>query len=131
MEEILNYLNMIFFDLKIIDDAKHQECTGVSNKLILSNAERIVSSGKVPMVVRVPIIPGYNDSTADLKEVGYLVRDLGIKDINILPYHGMGSSKYEKSGLHYKLEDVPMPPKEYMEEIRALFEAMNLVCSIQ
>ena len=131
LEKLLDYLNLIFFDLKIIDDSKHREYIGVSNKLILSNAERIIATGKVPMVIRVPIIPGYNDSPADLKELGCVVRNIGAKEVNILSYHGMAASKYEKLGLVYGLTDLPMPTKEAMEEIKALFEAMDLVCSIQ
>ena len=62
---MLDYLNLIFYDIKVIDDDKRKEITGLSNKLILKNVERIVAYSKIPFRICMPIISGYNSSPKD------------------------------------------------------------------
>ncbi|MDY6973864.1 MAG: glycyl-radical enzyme activating protein [Thermodesulfobacteriota bacterium] len=131
MKVMLTHLNLILFDVKTIDDTKHRQYTGVSNKLILENVEKIVSIGKVPIIMRVPIVPGFNDSPGDIEDLIYFAKEIGINEVNLLPYHGMGASKYDKLGMNYRLKHVPMPSKESMEDIKACIERKSLICTIQ
>ena len=62
LKEILKYVDFMYYDIKHIDPAKHKEFTGVSNKLILENLMKVFSIFRLPIVIRVPIIPGYTDS---------------------------------------------------------------------
>ena len=59
--KILEYSDLVYFDLKHLDPAKHKEYCGQSNELILQNLKLVVGKG-IPVVIRVPLIPGYNDS---------------------------------------------------------------------
>ena len=131
---MLDYLNLIFYDIKVIDDDKHKEFTGVSNQLILENMEKLVAYGKIPFRLRIPIIPDYNTSPKDLEDVVLFAKGLGIRSVDLVSYHGMGAVKYDKLGLSYKLKDLkPMKPisKEEMKEIKNIFDAKGLSCSIQ
>ena len=131
LSEMLGYLNLIFYDIKVIDDDKHKEFTGLSNKLILENVERIVAYGKTPLRLRMPIIPGYNTSPKDLGDFILFAKGLGIRSVDLLPYHGMGAIKYDKLGLTYKLKDLKASSKEEMEEIQNIFAAKGLSCLIK
>ena len=100
--------DFVLFDLKLIDPAKHLRYTGVSNDLILRNLEQLVA-GRRPLTVRIPVIPGVNDSTEDIGGfVEYLSR-LRPPAIELLPYHRIGADKYRRLGLPYKLNDAPQP----------------------
>jgi pyruvate formate lyase activating enzyme len=99
---------LVLFDLKCVDPAKHLEYTGVSNDLILRNLEQLVADRR-PLTVRIPVIPGVNDSTEDIGGfVEYLSR-LRPPAIELLPYHRIGADKYRRLGLPYKLPDTPQP----------------------
>jgi pyruvate formate lyase activating enzyme len=115
--------DFVLFDLKLIDPAKHLRYTGVSNDLILRNLEQLVA-GRRPLTVRIPVIPGVNDSTEDIGGfVEYLSR-LRPPAIELLPYHRIGAGKYRRLGSPYKLPDTPQPAAADLEPFRdALTEA--------
>jgi len=94
MEKLLKYADLVLFDVKIIDAVKHHEATGENNRVILANARR--AARLKPMRVRVPIIPGFNDSPEEVRKIVRFARnELGVVDIDLLPYNKMGESKYE------------------------------------
>jgi len=100
--------DLVLFDLKFVDPAKHLVYTGASNDLILRNLEQLVAERR-PLTVRIPVIPGVNDSTEDIGGfVEYLSR-LRPPAIELLPYHRIGADKYRRLGLPYKLNDAPQP----------------------
>ncbi|MCX6089125.1 MAG: glycyl-radical enzyme activating protein [Candidatus Atribacteria bacterium] len=100
-EKIIEYIDLFLFDIKIVDSKKHQEVTGVSNKLILDNFMRLVKQKK-EIVPRFPLIPGYTDSLENVRSIGSFVRDMQLKEIHILPYHNLGASKYHRLGRQYQ-----------------------------
>lgn len=130
LEKILEYSDLVFFDLKHLDPAKHQEYTGQSNELILSNLRLAVEKG-VPMVIRVPLIPGYNDSAENLHALGKTVAALA-KDsvVNILPYHKYGANKYRMIDMTYQLEDVPELTPDELQRAKEIIESHGLKCEI-
>ena len=88
--------------------AKHRQYTGAANELILRNLEQLVADRR-RLTVRIPVIPGVNDSTEDIGGfVEYLSR-LRPPAIELLPYHRIGADKYRRLGLPYKLPDTPQP----------------------
>ena len=100
--------DLVLFDLKLVDMAKHRQYTGAANELILRNLEQLVADRR-RLTVRIPVIPGVNDSTEDIGGfVEYLSR-LRPPAIELLPYHRIGADKYRRLGLPYKLPDTPQP----------------------
>ncbi len=120
--------DLVLFDLKLIDPARHLQYTGVSNELILRNLERLMAERR-PLTVRIPVIPGVNDSTEEIgRFVAYLSR-VRPPAIELLPYHRIGADKYRRLGLPYKLPDTPQPAAADLAPFRnALTEAgLNVV----
>ncbi|MCU0361942.1 MAG: glycyl-radical enzyme activating protein [Bacteroidales bacterium] len=116
---IMPYTSMFLFDLKHLDDEKHIQYTGVSNRLILENLDMLARSGK-EIYVRIPVIPGYNDDQDHLGRLrDYIASSRGnITRINLLPFHRTGSAKYKKFNLQYRMGDLVKPSPERMKEIR-------------
>lgn len=97
MKRLLDYTDLVFFDIKTIDAKRHRAATGRSNRLILENAKRI--AGYRPMRVRVPIIPNFNNSPEDVRTIARFVREeLGAIEMDLLPYNKLGEVKYERLG---------------------------------
>ncbi len=130
LEKILEYSDLVYYDLKHMDPAKHVEYTGVSNELILKNLELVVKKG-VPVVIRVPLIPGYNNSDENLHALGRTVSNIA-KDapVNILPYHKYGANKYRMVDMVYKLDDVPECTQEELDKAKEIIESYGLKCEI-
>ena len=94
--------DMVLFDLKLMDPARHKQYTGVSNRGILRNLEHLVERGRA-VRVRIPVVPGINDSDEDAGQFSEYLKKLGIRDIELLPYHHIGAEKYRRLGLTYRL----------------------------
>ncbi|MBE0558761.1 MAG: glycyl-radical enzyme activating protein [Proteobacteria bacterium] len=91
---LLEYVDLVLFDIKHPDAAKHAAATGRDNRLILENAKRIAK--RKPMRVRIPLIPGFNDSAETVGEIVRFAKDeLGCRDIDLLPYNRLGEIKYD------------------------------------
>lgn len=117
-EKLVRNVDMVLYDIKAIDDEIHKTCTGVSNKIILENA-MILRKLRVPTIVRLIIVPGYNDIEEDLQaRVNYVVK-MGdcVKQVDILKYHIYGVGKYEKLGQNYSIKDIPHDDSELVERI--------------
>jgi pyruvate formate lyase activating enzyme len=115
LEKLLEYTDLVLFDIKQIDDVKHREGTNVSNKSILENARRI--AGLKPMRVRVPLIPGYNDSREEIRALARFVRsELGFVEIDLHPYNKLGEVKWER--LDKEAEHFDTQADEYVQELK-------------
>jgi len=101
--------DLILYDLKHMDDSKHQMYTGVSNARILDNL-RVLASIHPQVHVRVPLIPGINDDDDNISKLGEFVSSIGrIRSITVLPYHRSGVGKYEHLSRDYLLADTRDP----------------------
>jgi pyruvate formate lyase activating enzyme len=129
LESILEHTDLVLYDIKHMNGLRHLELVGVDNRLILENAKRIVRKG-VPLVVRVPLIPGYNDSRENLKALGRFVAQLGNGRLDLLPYHQLGIKKYERLGQVYQLEGTRLFKKEEVEDKAKLLECYGLKVEI-
>ena len=127
LKQISEYLDLLYYDIKHMDSVRHKELTGVSNDLILSNARRVLS-GEVgcEVIVRIPIVPGCNDSEQDVAAIARFVAESGGKMIELLPYHALGSSKYRQLGMQYELGEVRPPSEEQMERLRNVVKSFGL-----
>ena len=98
LERIARKCDLILYDLKIMDDARHRKYTGVSNRLILDNLRRLSSVGKA-IWVRIPLVPGVNDDEENMRRTADFLRPLpNIKRVSVLPYHRGGCEKYKNLG---------------------------------
>jgi len=125
-EKILPFVDLVLYDIKHIDDEKHKLYTGVSNKLILENLKKMGEYG-VPIEIRMPIIPGINDAKEYItRAVEFLKGVKNITRIELLPYHKLGGSKYERLGREYKLAELEPPDKETMNQIAEWISSYGL-----
>jgi pyruvate formate lyase activating enzyme len=92
--------DLFLFDLKHLDAVKYQAHTGGSAALALENLDRLAGVGAA-VVVRVPVIPGFNDNVADVRNIAERVARSGIREIHLLPYHRLGAGKYGLLGREY------------------------------
>ena len=118
-QKVFPLLDSAHIDLKHYDPAKHQTYTGIDNQQILENIAYALSQ-PVPVVLRVPVIPGFNDAPADMEAFRALFHRLGAKSVQLLPFHQMGESKYAKMGLPYAYAGVPQLHEEDLNDLAAI-----------
>lgn len=109
-------LDLIFYDVKHMDDETHRDITGVSNERIIANLAALAKAHD-NIVVRIPVIPGINDSTENLRKTADYAASLNISSIELLPYHNLGEVKYGQLGREYALADTQKPSEEQMSAL--------------
>jgi pyruvate formate lyase activating enzyme len=130
MEKILAHSDLVYYDLKQMDPVEHKKQCGQSNDLILSNLSLVVES-KVPLVIRVPIIPGYTNSDENIEAIARTVAGLTKEaPVYILPYHNYGANKYRMIDMKYQLDDVKIPTEEELDRAKQIVESYGLKCEI-
>jgi len=121
IREIEPLTDLFLYDLKVMDPEKHLRYTGVDNHLILSNL-RFLSGTGAKIAIRIPVIPEVNDDLENMAATADLLRTLeGSFEVNLLPYHDFGKSKYTNLKSDYKLKETVPPGKEKMLEIQNVF----------
>lgn len=99
---LLERVDLVYYDLKLIEPQAHQRFTGCTNDLILHNLQVMSLSG-VPFVIRVPLVPGVTDTDENLSAIANAVKDLpGMLRVDLLPYNRAAGAKYQAAGLEYK-----------------------------
>ncbi len=126
VKSILQWLDVIYVDIKHMDPQQHKKLVGTDNSLILDNLRRIDQSPyPVHVIVRVPMIPGINDSDANLAATAGFCKNLKkLKEIELLPYHRLGMETYRHLQLEYALKDIMPPSQEEILE-RAKFLSLQ------
>lgn len=129
--KIMRLIDFAHIDIKHMDDNKHKEKTKVSNKLIQENIKALQKS-KWPgrLVLRMPIIRGYNDSPENILETAKFMNDNGLFEINILPFHRLGDSKYDQLGMSYDYSDEEPTSAGIMDEIQDIFLDQEIACYV-
>jgi pyruvate formate lyase activating enzyme len=121
-DRVLPYIDLIFFDLKVADPAKHKNLTGMDNTRILHSL-KLLKERKFPIWARIAVIPGYNDSDVEIAALAKIIQDKeNIQKISLLPYHAFGSYKYASLGREYALNGVERPQEQRLLAIKELFE---------
>lgn len=124
--EIARYVELFLYDLKHMDSGMHKHYTGVDNTLILENLAALSHAGH-RLRVRIPLIAGINDDQANIRATAEFLRPLpGIEGIDILPYHGIGRSKYQKLERHYPGADMTAPTPQYINTLVEIFRRVGL-----
>jgi pyruvate formate lyase activating enzyme len=121
IDSLRSSVDLFLYDIKLIDEAAHLRYTGVSNRLILENLRRLCAAGQ-PLRVRVPLIPGINDSPDDLRRLADFIAGLPNRpEVELLPYHTSGVEKYRRLNRIYELEGLePMKEQELLLAIKNL-----------
>ncbi len=117
--------DLFFFDVKHIDADQHRFWTGVSNQKILDNLERLSKNAK-DIIIRIPVIPGVNNDEDVLKRIFEYVKEMDLKNIELLPYHRLGLTKYSGLGRPYKLESLESMELVDLEKFVELGKAIGL-----
>jgi len=106
MNAVLEYVDLVLFDIKHMNSAIHKSGTGVGNEIILENVIKTIEKGK-KIWVRIPVIPGYNDSEDAMRGVIKFLSELekSIDKISLLAYHEWGRGKYDALDRNYPLPD--------------------------
>ena len=117
---VAEYLDLILFDIKHWDETKHKEKTGVSNTPILQNMKYAIDIGK-EVLPRLPVIPNYNDSTADACGFVGRLKQVGAKRVQLLPFHQFGENKYNMLGRDYEFTHVAGLHPEDLKDFQKVF----------
>lgn len=132
IQEILPYLDHYLMDIKHMNSAKHKQFTGKGNELMLENARRIAGYPGTRLSIRVPVIPTFNDTVEEIRDIAVFADKLpGVEEIYLLPYHRLGQDKYEGLGRTYELPDILPPEPEHMQMLKKVVEvSTGLRCQI-
>ena len=117
MDILMQYTDLVMLDIKHIDDASHTRLTGVSNQGILAFA-KYLDEKKVPVWIRHVVVPTITQNDTYLYALGEFIGTLhNVKALDVLPYHDMGTIKYQELGMDYPLKDIQ--PLDKQEAIKA------------
>lgn len=120
--------DLILYDLKVLDAARHVQHTGAPVAAILENIEALAAAGR-PTVIRYPLIPGINDADADLDALGCFMLRLDLRRIDLLPYHRIGTDKYRRLGAAAP-EPFEVPSQDRVRRAAAALESKGLAVGI-
>ncbi len=122
LARVLVHTSLALVDLKIMDEKKHKEIIGAALPRILENISQIDRSD-IPIIIRVPVVPGYTDSEANICKIAEFVSGLkNLASVELLAFHQLGKSKYKQMGKNYTLSHLAPPSPEKMQ---ALAEILN------
>jgi len=127
-QALLDHLDWVFFDLKCMDRERHIAGTGVSNRLILANAKKMATHWEGRLIFRMPVIPGFNDSQDNITATAEFIADTGRHEINLLPLHHLGMSKYGLLGMEYRCRELLPPDISHFKQIENLFAEYSIEC---
>ena len=126
IEPLLDCVDLFLYDLKLMDEDRHRQFTGASNRLILENLKRLSERG-ASLHLRIPVIPEVNDDEENLLAAAALARTLpGVRRVDLLPYHHAALAKYENLGQSYRLPETRTPAEERMRELARTFSDSGL-----
>jgi pyruvate formate lyase activating enzyme len=125
---VLEHVDLLQFDIKHLDPVKHKELTGQSNEIILDNLKK-VRSIKDPrdVIIRIPVVTGCNDSVENIKSTAEFAAGLGFRQIELVPYHRLGASKYAQYGMTYPLAGCEPPAEAELARLRKIVENFGLI----
>lgn len=121
LERAAKYTDLFLYDIKLMNDKKHEEFIGISNKNIIDNLNKL-SKIHNNINLRLPIIEGINADKEHISKVIKLIKVLNIKKINLLPYHDIAKHKYQKLGIFYDEDKMSKPTNEIMNSYKEMFD---------
>ena len=124
MEKVLQYVDLMLHDNKLMDAERHKKWTGVENKRILDNFKKAYETfPNKDFITRTPTIPGINATEEHIRAVLEFIKPYkNVIDYELLPYHRFGLSKYEFLGKVYELKDFESPSPELLAHLRGIID---------
>lgn len=130
IERYLHVTDHVLMDIKNIDNEKHKKFCGQSNEIILQNAVKIAENHS-DLTIRVPVIPGFNDTEAEIAKIAEFASMLsGVEKLHLLPYHRLGADKYKGLGREYSLDGIDLIPNDKMNKLLEVAKKSGLYCQI-
>ena len=130
LDQVRPYVDLFLYDLKVMDDERHREFTGVSNRSILANLQALSEHGH-NVIIRVPVIPGINDDDETVRQIGAFAGALPhLQGVDLLPYHHIAVDKYLRLNKPYRLFETRQPTVERLTEIAQVLQSFNLSVTI-
>jgi pyruvate formate lyase activating enzyme len=126
-EKVSSHLDLLLFDVKHYDREYHYEGTGIYNDLIIDNLKRTISK-KRNTLPRIPVIPEFNSNLKDAYGFTNLFKKIGVKRVQLLPFHQFGKKKYELLNMTYKLSNYKALQPEDLEEYKQVFCNNGINC---
>ena len=116
--KVVSRCDLLLCDVKHMDSDKHKHGTGVPNELILENLKKLNQDFNKDIVVRIPLIPGYNDDEDNIAKTAKFLNPLKkVKRIDLLPFNVMAGAKYEMTGKFWEFSEDKIQPKEYLNKL--------------
>ncbi|MCL2813973.1 MAG: radical SAM protein [Oscillospiraceae bacterium] len=116
--DIAQYTDVFYYDIKSLDDTKHLIFTGAGNQTILDNLKKLAEYAPKKIVLRIPLIPGYNDSANEIEEIYNLALELHIQSIHLLRYNPSAPAKYKWLNLPYRPGELEKQSDDYLDYLR-------------
>ncbi len=121
---------LVLYDLKLMDEARHEAATGRSNRIILDNLKAL-SRMRTEIWIRVPVIPGINDDDANMAATASFISSLAaVRRVDLLPYHRIGEPKFARMGTTYTLAGLEAPSQQRLETLAEIFRFRGLLTHI-
>lgn len=121
-EMVLEHTDLFLFDIKLFDTEKHKKYTGVDNKLILANLQKLFEAG-ASVCIRIPVIGGVNDSVEEMWKIESFLRPYHPAGVELLPYHELGMHKYD--ALDMEKQSFYVPSEDTMRELNEIFKPLT------
>lgn len=125
--DTVQYADLLLYDLKHFDSKKHRDGTGIDNQIILRNLREAIKKG-MDILIRIPVIPGYNDSLDDAAGFAKLIRELGLAEVQLLPFHPFGQNKYKTLGVPYMFSNVHTLYPEDLRDYQLRIKNLGIDC---
>jgi pyruvate formate lyase activating enzyme len=119
-DKILPYTDLFLYDVKCFSEDLHKKGTGVSNRLILENLQKL-SEKNAEIIVRIPVIPEFNDKEAEMQKIADYLKGLRLNKVELLPYHAMGEHKW--SAIGKEAEHFTVPNSTDVDDFKKLFNS--------
>lgn len=119
-ERVAPYTDWYLYDIKCMDPEKHRALTGADNRRILENYRKLIGINPRKVIVRVPVIPEYNDTGDEMERIIDFLHDYPPEQVEFLPYHRLGESK--NRALDERSFTASIPDRERMEQLKRMYE---------
>jgi pyruvate formate lyase activating enzyme len=129
IEPLLPYLDLVLFDVKVMDGAAHQRLTGSGTEGIHANLARLVER-RVPLVVRMPVVPGINCGAKNVAATAELLDHLGIREIQLLPYNHLWEAKLPALATTRRPLGIRPPQPGFYADLCALFSGHGVAAHL-
>ena len=124
MEKVLQHVDLMLHDNKLMNPERHKKWTGVDNKRTLENFKKAYETfPNIEFITRTPLIPGINADEENIRAVLEFIKPYkNVIDYELLPYHRYGTGKYEFLGKIYELKDFNPPAPELLAHLRGIID---------